>query len=212
MTIQKNAISTLVFMLFSIAAFSQKSNIFYVQFEGKNSSFSMNYDHKLGAYHDETGHYRFYGHIGIGKLSSQEIIATKFIKGKPNTNVQLNDILLNIFFNLVSNATPDVTLERRQSFDVINYYSGGKIFLGSENFNVIVGLDVRFDRVNQTIEAWEKTPEQTLNYTKVALLPSLGLHWNKGNVVAQMVLSPQKVYGIQGGTDGVLNVGLGYQF
>jgi hypothetical protein len=212
MTIQKNFISTLVFMLFSILAFSQKSNIIYPQIVGKNGSFSMNYDRKLGFYHDATGHFTFYGHIGIGKNASQEIIATKFVKGQSSTHVHLNDILLDILFNLVNTNIPDQTIERRQFFDVTNAYLGGKILLGKGKFNGIIGLDVRFDRVNQKIEAWENIPMQTKNYTKTALFPSAGIRYNVDNFMVQLLLEPQKIYGIQGGTDAVVSMGIGFKF
>jgi hypothetical protein len=216
MTSIKISISTFVFLLYATIGFSQKSNIFYTQFTGKNGSFSMNYDRKIGSTEKENVYFSLYGHVGVGKFSSQEIITTKFVKGTKDPNFQFSNdpagLLLGIFFNLANTQTPDITLERRQSFDVTNHYLGGKILLGKGAINVIVGLDLRFDRVKQTTEPWENIPEQTKYFTKAALSPSVGLRWNKELFTAHLLLAPQKVYGVQGSTDGVINVGLGFQF
>jgi hypothetical protein len=219
MTFKKISICTFVFLIFATIGFSQKNNIIYTQFTGKNGSFSMNYDRKIGTYHDATGQCDFYGHIGIGKLSSHEIIATKVIKGtnSPNSpNVQFTNDLLGLLFNILFNAantkTPDVTLQQQQSFDVTNYCLGGKILLGKGVFNVIVGIDARYDRVEQRIEAWETKPAQTINYGKTFISPSIGLRLISNHLTAQLVLSPQTIYGKHGRTEGVINVGFGFQF
>ncbi len=176
----------------------------------------MNYDRKIGSAQAENVYFSFYGHAGIGKLNSQEVIATKFIKGTSSPYVHFSNdplgLLLDIFFNLVPTNTPDETLIRQQYFDVTNYNLGGKILLGNGRFNGIVGLDIRFDRINQRIEAWENTPSQTKNFNNTALSPSVGLRWHKDHFMAQLLLAPQKIYGIHGGTDGALNIGLGFQF
>ena len=211
MKVSKIILTMLVVLGFSTIVFSQKSNIFYPQFTGKNGSFSMNYDRKIGSTQKENVYFSLHGHVGIGKLSSQEVIATKFIKGS-SSYVHYNDILLDFFFNLAATKTPDVTLVRQQFFDVTNYNLGSKILLGNGKFNGIIGLDVRFDRINQRIEAWENLPQQTRNFNNTALSPSVGLRWNKDNLMAQIVLAPQTIYGRQNSTDGRLNIGFGFQF
>jgi hypothetical protein len=210
MTFKKISISTFVFLIYATIGFSQKNNIIYTQFTGKNSAFSMNYDRKLGAYHDETGQYSFYGHVGIGTLSSQELMTTKFIKGSL-TNANTGSLPLDIIIGIIT-YEPDKTLERRQFFEVTNYSLGGKILLGKGKLNVIVGLDARYDRVEQRIEPWESTPAQTINFGKTYISPSVGLRLNSKNLMAQLVLAPQTIYGNRGGTDGVVNLGLGFQF
>ncbi len=170
----------------------------------------MNYDRKIGSTQAENVYFSFYGHVGIGKLNSQEVIATKFIKGN-QTYSNTGSLLLDIFIFAITYER-DKTIERKQYFDVTNYSLGGKILLGNGRFNGIVGLDVRFDRINQRIEAWENIPNQTKNFNNTALSPSVGLRWNKDHFMAQLLLAPQKIYGIHGGTDGALNIGLGFQF
>ncbi len=218
MKIQKIFTTLLVVLGFSTGVFSQKSNVFYTQFSATNSSPSMNYERKFGTYHDPTGYYNFYGHLGIGKMSSQEVIATKVIKGTttPNDPFTGNDplgLLLYIFLNLVPNTgTPDQTLTQLQYFDVTNYNIGGKILLGKGKLNGIVGLDVRYDRINQRIEAWGNVAEQTKNYGKTFLSPSVGLRLNSGYFMTQLILAPQTTYGIKSNTDGVIYLGVGLQF
>lgn len=211
MTTKKISIATLAFLLLTTIVYAQRSDIFYTQFTGKNGSFSINYDRKIGAIHNDAAvHCSLYGHVGIGRLSSQEVIATKFIPGNrsnPNTGSLGLDILI-----FIITFESDKTLERKQYFDVTNYSLGGSIVLGKGKFNGIVGLDVRFDRINQTIEAWEKIPEQTKNFNNTVLSPSVGLRWNEDYFMAQLLLAPRTIYGNQGSTDGVINVGVGFQF
>jgi hypothetical protein len=208
MKLQKNSILTLAFLLFSAMAFCQRSDIFYSEFMGKNNSFSMNYDRKLFKFENNYG--GLYGHVGIGKMSSQEVIATKFIKAPPNNpnsgSLGLDLFLFFLFFER------DKTIERKQFFNVTNYNIGGKILLGTGKINGIIGLDARIDHIRQTIEPWENIPNQTKNFSNVALSPSVGLRWNKDHFMAQILLAPQTTYGNKKRTYGVVNVGMGFQF
>jgi hypothetical protein len=188
--------------------FCQKSNRLYLNWAGVTNEMTLNYEREVFKFRDST--FSINGHLGIGGYKFDEVIATKFIKGEffnPNTQSLLTNILLSVAF-----STKDRTETRQQFFAVNNYYAGGRFCLNAAPLSLSLGLDVRMSRVKQSIEAWENTSFQTLDFTNYEVMPSLGLNFSLRNIMVQGSLTTQTTYGLKKGNSAAGNIGLGFKF
>ena len=154
---------------------AQRQNNIYIQFWNKNSPLTTNFERYI--WKDKEDTWKIYGRIGFGTFQKNEVVATKRVGGTQqfDSGNWVFDILLSLLLD------PQTTLVRTQTLNAKSLFLGGNFLVGSKRDNFEFGLNFRYDRVAEHLDAWENLPEQNKLYSKLNLLPSIAYRRSSGN-------------------------------